>query len=68
LTLRQWRGQEIIHSLAARGVLIRSRSMRGIAEEGPGAYKDVREVVEAADRAGLARTVARLEPVVCIKG
>jgi tRNA-splicing ligase RtcB len=66
--LRQWRGKEIIHSLAARGVLIRTRSMRGIAEEAPGAYKDVTEVVEAADRAGLARTVARLEPVVCIKG
>jgi tRNA-splicing ligase RtcB len=42
--------------------------MRGIAEEAPGAYKDVTEVVEAADHAGLARTVARLEPVICIKG
>jgi tRNA-splicing ligase RtcB len=42
--------------------------MRGVAEEAPGAYKDVAEVVEAADHAGLARTVARLEPVICIKG
>jgi tRNA-splicing ligase RtcB len=42
--------------------------MRGVAEEAPGAYKDVSAVVDAADRAGLARTVARLEPVVCIKG
>jgi tRNA-splicing ligase RtcB len=42
--------------------------MRGIAEEAPGAYKDVREVVEAADHAGLAALVARLEPVICIKG
>ena len=50
------------------GVFIRSRSMRGVAEEAPGAYKDVSEVVDAADRAGLARTVARLEPVICIKG
>ena len=66
--LRQWRGKEIIQSLAARGILIRGRSMRGIAEEAPGAYKDVTEVVDAADRAGLARTVARLEPVICIKG
>jgi tRNA-splicing ligase RtcB (3'-phosphate/5'-hydroxy nucleic acid ligase) len=66
--LRQWRGKEIIHGLAARGVLIRSRSMRGIAEEAPGAYKDVTEVVEAADRAGLARTVARMEPLICVKG
>ena len=66
--LKQWRGNEIINNLASRGVLIRSRSMRGIAEEAPGAYKDVTAVVEAADQAGLARLVARLEPVICVKG
>ncbi len=66
--LRQWRGREVINELAARGVIIRSRSMRGVAEEAPGAYKDVSAVVESADRAGLASTVARLEPVICIKG
>jgi tRNA-splicing ligase RtcB len=66
--LKQWRGAEIIHGLASRGVLIRSRSMRGIAEEAPGAYKDVTAVVEAADQAGLARLVARLEPLICVKG
>ncbi|HXV83963.1 MAG TPA: RtcB family protein [Candidatus Binatia bacterium] len=66
--LRQWRGKEVIASLAGRGILVRSRSMRGIAEEAPGAYKDVSDVVAVADRAGLASTVARLEPVICIKG
>lgn len=66
--LKQWRGAELINNLARQGILIRSRSMRGVAEEAPGAYKDVSAVVEAADRAGLARTVARLEPVICIKG
>jgi tRNA-splicing ligase RtcB len=66
--LRQWRGSEVVQNLASRGILIRSRSMRGVAEEAPGAYKDVTAVVEAADHAGLARTVARLEPVICIKG
>jgi tRNA-splicing ligase RtcB len=66
--LRQWRGGEVVQNLAAHGILIRSRSMRGVAEEAPGAYKDVSEVVDATDRAGLARTVARLEPVICIKG
>ena len=40
----------------------------GVAEEAPGAYKKVSEVVEAAEDAGLARRVARLRPVVCIKG
>ena len=51
-----------------RGVLIRSPSWRGVAEEAPGAYKDVGAVVDAADHAGLARKVARLEPMVCVKG
>jgi len=65
---RRWHGRSVIDELAARGVLIRSPSWRGVAEEAPGAYKDVAAVVDAADRAGLARKVARLEPLVCIKG
>ncbi len=66
--LRQWHGREVVKDLAGRGILIRSPSMRGIAEEAPGAYKDVGEVVDAADEARLARKVARLEPLVCVKG
>ena len=65
---RQWRGRALIDELAERGILIRSPSLRGVAEEAPGAYKDVSAVVEAADKAGLARKVARLHPMVCIKG
>jgi tRNA-splicing ligase RtcB (3'-phosphate/5'-hydroxy nucleic acid ligase) len=66
--LKQWRGREVIDRLAQQGIIIRSPSPRGVAEEAPGAYKDVSAVVEAADRAGLSHRVARLEPVVCIKG
>lgn len=66
--LRQWHGRDVVKELATRGILIRSPSMRGIAEEAPGAYKDVSKVVDAADDANLARKVARLEPLVCIKG
>ena len=65
---RRWQGRAVQNELAERGILIRSPSPRGIAEEAPGAYKDVSEVVEAADRAGLARRIARLEPLICIKG
>jgi len=65
---KQWRGRQVIDELAQRGIIIRSPSSRGVAEEAPGAYKDVSAVVDAADRAGLARKVARLEPLVCIKG
>ncbi len=65
---KTWKGRQVIDELAARGILIRSPSGRGVAEEAPGAYKDVAAVVDAADAAGLARKVARLEPLVCIKG
>jgi tRNA-splicing ligase RtcB len=65
---RQWQGRQVIDELAARGILIRSPSSRGVAEEAPGAYKDVSEVVDAAHAAGLARKVARVEPLICIKG
>jgi len=65
---RQWHGRALVDELASQGVLIRSPSLRGVAEEAPGAYKDVSVVVEAADRAGLARKVAKLRPLVCIKG
>ncbi|MCK9985121.1 MAG: tRNA-splicing ligase RtcB (3'-phosphate/5'-hydroxy nucleic acid ligase) [Azoarcus sp.] len=66
--LRRWHGRNVVDELAARGILIRSPSFRGVAEEAPLAYKDVGAVVEAADRAGLAIKVARLTPLVCIKG
>jgi tRNA-splicing ligase RtcB len=65
---RQWHGRQLVDELAARGILIRSPSLRGVAEEAPGAYKDVARVVDVAERAGLARKVARLEPLICVKG
>jgi len=66
--LKQWSGRKIVDDLAAAGILIRSPSSRGVAEEAPGAYKDVSAVVAAAERAGLAHRVARLRPLICIKG
>ena len=65
---RQWHGRNVVDELRAHGILIRSPSLRGVAEEAPGAYKDVSRVVASADRAGLARLVARLEPLITIKG
>ncbi|MGD0636253.1 MAG: RtcB family protein, partial [Beijerinckiaceae bacterium] len=65
---RIWRGRQLVDALEEQGILIRSPSMRGVAEEAPGAYKDVGAVVLAAERAGLARRVARLRPLICIKG
>jgi tRNA-splicing ligase RtcB len=63
-----WHGRQVVDNLAERGIIIRSPSFRGVAEEAPDAYKDVNAVVDAAEGANIARKVARLEPIVCIKG
>ncbi len=65
---KRWFGRRVMDDLAERGILIRSPSLRGVAEEAPGAYKDVSAVVDVADLSGLAKKVARLEPLVCVKG
>ena len=61
-------GRDVANKLQHQGILIRSRSMRGVAEEAPGAYKNVSEVVEVTEQAGLARRVAKLVPLICVKG
>jgi len=66
--LKRWKGRAVVDELGARGILIRSHSMRGVAEEAPGAYKDIDDVAEATERAGLAQRVAALRPLVCVKG
>jgi tRNA-splicing ligase RtcB (3'-phosphate/5'-hydroxy nucleic acid ligase) len=65
---RRWKGNAIVSDLRSRGIFLRSPSMRGLAEEAPGAYKDISSVVDAAEAAQLARKVARLLPLACVKG
>jgi tRNA-splicing ligase RtcB len=66
--LQMWKGRQVIDELAGRGIIVKSPSSRGVAEEAPGAYKDVDAVVDAADAAGLSRKVAKLVPLACVKG
>ncbi|MBI2825803.1 MAG: RtcB family protein [Planctomycetia bacterium] len=61
-------GRRIDEELAARGVIARARSWKGLAEEQPDAYKDVNKVVEVVHKAGLAKKVARMRPIGVIKG
>ncbi|MCX5674996.1 MAG: RtcB family protein [Planctomycetota bacterium] len=65
---RRVRGEQVRQDLAARGILAMTRSWRGLAEEYSGAYKDVADVVDVVERAGLARKVCRLRPLGVIKG
>jgi tRNA-splicing ligase RtcB len=62
------RGVDLVGELGSRGVVIRAQSLRGVAEEMPWAYKDVREVVDVVAQAGLGRIVARLRPLLVVKG
>jgi tRNA-splicing ligase RtcB len=65
---KQYRGEDVVERLKRRNITIKAPSFRGVAEEAPGAYKDVDEVVAATHAAGLARRVVRLEPMICVKG
>jgi len=66
--MRAITGQEVINNLKKRGIIIKCRSMRGIAEEAPLAYKDIDNVVEVVHQVGLSKKVARLVPLAVIKG
>ena len=66
--VRQYRAGDILKSLEKRGISVRAASMRVVAEEAPGAYKDVDRVVEVSHRVGIALKVARLVPIGVTKG
>ena len=65
---RSVHGAGLRQELEARGIHVRAGSLSGLAEEAPGAYKDVDRVVEVVHGAGIARRVARLTPLAVIKG
>ena len=61
-------GKEVVRGLSERGIIVKSYSMRGVAEEAPQAYKDIEGVVAVVDQAGLSKKTARLRPLAVIKG
>jgi len=65
---RLFKGRDVAESLKHQGIYVRSFSFKGIAEEAPASYKDIDEVIRSAAGAGLVTPVARVKPLVCIKG
>jgi tRNA-splicing ligase RtcB (3'-phosphate/5'-hydroxy nucleic acid ligase) len=65
---KQWRGDKLQREMASRGIYVRTASWSGLAEEAGGAYKDIDEVIEAAERAGISKRVARFTPIGNVKG
>jgi len=65
---KNWSGEEIVKALAEKGIIVKSRSLKGISEEAPSAYKDILSVVEVMHGAGISEKVAKLKPMICVKG
>jgi len=65
---KQFFGKEIQDKLASEGIIVRATKGIVIAEEAPGAYKDVDEVVKVSDSLGIATKAIRLRPIGVIKG
>jgi tRNA-splicing ligase RtcB len=66
--MRRTSGQEVVKRLGSKGIIVKCRSLRGIAEEAPMAYKDIDNIVEVVHKAGLSKKVTRLVPLAVIKG
>jgi tRNA-splicing ligase RtcB len=61
-------GASVIRALGEKGIALRASSANAVVEEMPEAYKDVADVVRVVEQAGIARRVARLEPLIVVKG
>lgn len=66
--LKLVRGEELKEQLKSAGIIVKSGSSRGLAEEAPSAYKDVDNVVDIVNNAGIAKKIAKLQPLAAIKG
>jgi tRNA-splicing ligase RtcB len=65
---KRWMGRDLVKELESKGIAIRGHSLPGVAEEAPGAYKDVSDVVGVMHRTGIAMKVVRTRPMACVKG
>jgi len=65
---RQWRADSLVQELKKQGIIIKGHSKAGLAEEAPGSYKDVDQVVNVMHNAGIAMKVAKVKPLIVIKG
>jgi tRNA-splicing ligase RtcB len=62
------RGEQLQREMKQRGIVVKAVSMSGLAEEAGFAYKNISEVVDTVDRAGITKKVAELRPIGNIKG
>ncbi len=66
--VRSYPANTVVENLEERGIIVRATTRRVIAEEAPGAYKDVDRVAKVADAVKIAKLVVRLRPIGVTKG
>ena len=66
--MREIRGENVKKELNKKGIEIKSGDVKSLAEESPEAYKDIEEVVKVVDELGISKKVARLKPLIVVKG
>jgi tRNA-splicing ligase RtcB len=65
---KKYWGKTVVESLARKGIVVHAHSFAGVAEEAPGAYKDVEHVVNAMHDSGVVKKVVQVRPVGVVKG
>lgn len=65
---RQFRGERLQKEMEERGIYVRTVSFAGLAEEAGGAYKNIDDVIEATEAAGISKKIVRFIPVGNVKG
>ena len=68
LSRKKFWGKDVVDELGRRGIYVHPASMKVAAEEAPGSYKNIRDVVNAVDGAGISKKVVRLQPLGVVKG
>jgi len=66
--IKKARGRAIWREMEDKGIIVRATGRGTLAEEMSEAYKDISKVVEVVHNAGISKKVARLRPIVVIKG
>ena len=65
---KEFSADEIKENLLSKGIQVKANSDPVLAEEAPGAYKNVDQVVKTSDKLGIAKLVAKVTPLIVTKG
>ncbi|MBT3297690.1 RtcB family protein [archaeon] len=65
---KKYNGEELQKKMMSEGIYVKAASMKGLAEEAGGAYKDINSVVDSLEKVGITKKVVALKPIGNVKG